>query len=149
MSFYGTVVDADAFFLTRPDVGQVWATAAADTKQRFMEYATELIDNLNYTGDKNVDTQELEFPRGSDTVVPKAIEQACYLCARELLDGRDPEFEAEHLNDMGATYGNARSRKDASHVSEATAHGIPSEAAWRLIRPYLRDGREVTLSRVS
>lgn len=146
---YGTVAKADTYFLTeRFDLNQLWAGETDQNKTAAMNMATRAIDNLNFTGDKNDAGQSLEFPRGTDTTVPLDIEYACYECAYSFLDGFDPEREGELEASIAVSVGPTRERKAADFVPIHQKHGIPSVTAWRLLIPYLRNGREVTLSRV-
>lgn len=150
MTFYGTVAKADTYFLTkRLDVGSLWADEPAGNKTIHLETSTRLIDNLNFIGLKNIVTQVLEFPRGADTAVPEPIEHACYEIAYGLVDGRDVEFELEHIDDVAASFGGSRIRRNPSSASEAKINGIPSEIAWRTLKPYLRNPSEITLSRIN
>lgn len=95
-------------------------------------------------------SQPLEFPRGSDTDVPQAIRIACYEIAHSLLDGKDPELELENLGIMSQGYSSVRTTYQRSQVPiEHLINGVPNAAAWRLIRPFLRDGEAIKLSRIS
>ena len=94
--------------------------------------------------------QALEFPRDNDTVVPAAIEHACYFIAYALLDGRDPEMELENLAVTSHRYssvGTAYNRDIAP--LEHIVNGIPSVNAWNLLKPFLRPNTEVRFTRVS
>lgn len=95
-------------------------------------------------------SQALEFPRGSDTVVPQAIEIACYEIAHSLLDGKDPELELENLGIISQGYSSVRTTYQRSQVPiEHLINGVPNAMAWRLIRPFLRDGDAIKVSRIS
>ena len=95
-------------------------------------------------------SQPLKFPRGSDTVVPEAIRQACYEIAFNLLDGRDPEIELEAMAINHQAYGSVQTTYSRDQVPlEHIINGVPSIVAWRLIRPFLRPADEIKLSRVS
>ena len=145
MSYYGTVTDGDTFFLTRLD-HDVWDEASDDNKVRALNDASRAIDRLNFIGDKYDEDQELEFPRGDDTTVPTNIEHAAHLIAYDLLDGRDPQAEFEGLQQNASSWAPARSSYDRSAVPEHIAHKIPNSYAWDLLKPYLRDGRNITVS---
>jgi hypothetical protein len=94
--------------------------------------------------------QELEFPRGSDTEVPEAIRRACYEIAFSLLDGKDPELELENLSVSSQGYSSVRTTYNRNQVPlEHIINGVPSAEAWRLLRPFLRDGDHIKLSRKS
>jgi hypothetical protein len=93
--------------------------------------------------------QVLEFPRGEDTVVPETIRRACYEIAYSLLDGKDPELELENLGVVSQGYSSVRTTYSRSQVPiEHLINGIPNALAWRLLKPFLRDGDAVKLTRV-
>ena len=148
MSYYGTLNDADLYFLTkRLDPNQLWATTPTHVKEAALEDATRRIDRLNFIGDKTDEGQELEFPRGGDTVVPTKIKEACYEIAYSIVDGKDLEFELESLGEQSASYGGARVRKDPLYYPEAYLNGIPSFNAWAILKPYLRDNQSIRILR--
>jgi hypothetical protein len=95
-------------------------------------------------------SQELEFPRGSDTEVPLAIRRACFEIAHSLLDGKDPELELENLGIVSQGYSSVRTTFSRTHVPvEHVVNGVPSSLAWRLLLPFLRDDEAIRVSRVS
>lgn len=95
-------------------------------------------------------SQELEYPRGSDTEVPEAIRRACYEIAFSLLDGKDPELELENLSVSSQGYSSVRTTFNRNQQPlEHIINGVPSAEAWRLLRPFLRDDRHLRLTRVS
>lgn len=95
-------------------------------------------------------SQALEFPRGDDTTVPEAIRKACYEIAHSLLDGKDPEIELENLGISSQGYSSVRTTFARDQVPiEHLINGVPNAMAWRLLRPFLRDGDAIKLSRVS
>lgn len=150
MTIYGTLAEADTYFLTkRLDPDSLWADEPASNKAIHLETATRYIDALNFVGVKAESDQILEFPRGADTTVPEVIEHACYEIAYGLVDGRDVEFELEHVSDVAASFGGSRLRRNPNTQSEAKINGIPSEIAWRILKPYLQDPSEITLSRIN
>lgn len=144
---YGTSAGGDTYFTTRSfDRDSIWSSASDNDKEIALNEATSLIDNLNFAGDKHDEDQENEFPRGDDEVVPTAIEYAAYEIARNILAGRDIDLENETLDAVGVI-GSKHEVKRERNISEAKAHAIPSEKAWRLIKPYLREAT-ITFSRV-
>jgi len=95
-------------------------------------------------------SQELEFPRDSDTEVPVVIERACYEIAYALLDGKDPELELEAIARGSQAYSSVRTTYSRDQVPlEHVMNMIPSAAAWALLKPFLRDSNYVEFSRVS
>lgn len=145
---YVTVQEADDYFASKLD-RSIWEIANEDQKQHSINQASEILEELNYAGDKAEDDQPLEFPRGIDTIIPKNMKKACCLIAYALLDGRDPEIEIELIGQTQSSVGNIRGRYDRTFIQEATVYGVPSYQAWRLIKPFLRDSNQVTLNRVS
>lgn len=163
--YYGSVAEAHAYFSVRLHE-LAWSNASVSDRPRALWAATQIIDQLSYKGDKNTvyllgdcptdeeiraanESQVLEFPRGADTEVPREIRIACYEIAHSLLDGKDPEQELEALGVSSAGYSSVRTTYNRSQVPiEHLINGIPNAAAWRLIRPFLRDGEAIKLSRV-
>ena len=148
MQPYITAVEGDTYFSTRLNT-DVWDDSSTAEKEAAIFMSTDAIDRLNYLGSKTDDSQENQFPRDDDTVVPQDIKDATAELAQRLLDGVDPELEFENLGMVSQGYANVRSTYDRSRTSEHIAAGIPSITAWRKIRPYLRDPRGLELTRVS
>jgi hypothetical protein len=93
-------------------------------------------------------TQELEFPRGKDTVVPTAIEWACYEIALALIEGFDSEDAADRMGVIRQAYSAVRTTYDnSSQVQEYLVYGIPTARVWRWLKPYLCDDRILRMSR--
>jgi hypothetical protein len=169
MIYYGTLTEADSYFASRLHES-AWTDADPADRPKALWAATQIIDGLNYKGNKHsvymlLDansaastseiqaaeaSQALEFPRGADTEVPEAIRRACYEIAYALLDGKDPELELENLSVESMGYGQVRTGYSRNQVPiEHIINMVPSSVAWRLLRPFLRDGDAVKLSRVS
>jgi hypothetical protein len=156
MTAYATLEQADAYFETRL-FGQAWANAAPQNRSAALTMATEQIDRLNFNGMKHAAwlvaettcddviitaaaaTQELQFPRGRDTVVPVDIRKACYEIAILLLDGKDADEEFEDLPVVSQGYSSVRRTYSRNTVQEHLLNGIVSPLAWRYLRPFLRD----------
>jgi len=145
---YCTQAEADTYFAGRLNA-DAWDDASSSDKDKALLNATRLIDRLNFRGKKNNDSQELQFPRNEDTVVPDDIKSACSEIALALLDGVDPELEWDNLRMVSQGYANVRSTYDANIPNEHISNGIPSVTAWRYLKPYLRDTQSVDMSRVN
>ena len=171
-SMYGSISEANAYFLTRLH-SDAWENASANNQTKALYTATRIIDRLNYKGYKHAvfliledatdynpvsqetrraaeASQELEFPRDGDTLVPEDIKIACFEIAYALLDGVDPDLELENLGVTNQGYGGVKTayNRDQQPI-EHILHGIPSAMAWRILKPFLRDGRAVTTVRVN
>jgi len=168
-AFYGTLVEAGNYFSTRLHTS-AWDDSSITDRQKAMFMATRYIDRLNYKGLKATvytlleadedatdeairaaeASQELEFPRDADTTVPTDIKTACFEIALALLDGVDPDAELENLGIETHSYAGVKTayNRDQQPI-EHLIHGIPSPLAWRYLKPFLRDGREYRLTRVS
>ena len=168
-TYYGDIDDANEYFAARLHE-LAWSEAEPTDWPKALWAATQIIDTLNYKGNKatvhtlltnNPDATEeeiraaeaeqpLEFPRGNDTEVPEAILRACFEIAHSLLDGKDPEIELENLGVISQGYSSVRTTYQRSQVPiEHLINGVPNAMAWRLIRPFLRDGDAIKVSRVS
>lgn len=128
---------------------EAWDNADQADCEKALFMATDAIDRLNFVSQKTDETQEHQFPRNGDTVVPQDIQEACAELAIRLLDGVDPELEFENLTMVSQGYANVRSTYDRTNPPEHIVAGIPSVTAWRKIKPYLRDFRGVAINRVS
>lgn len=148
LPIYGTVEKADNYFSMDLN-GQRWMYTDRLRRVQALMKATKLIDRLNFIGDRTSDDQPLQFPRGTDTLVPVDIEQACYEVAQALLKGVDPDTERDNLSATVQAFGGLRSEFDRSFVPPYIAAGIPSAAAWNLLLPYLLDNSGIEFRRVS
>lgn len=171
-SYYGTLSEANTYFSHRLHE-EAWSDATAADREKALIKATQIIDALNFKGMKAavaayydedgnlIDgydeedlreanlSQELEFPRGTDTVVPDAIKFACWEVTHALLDGVDPDLELENLGVVSQGLASVRTTYNRNHTQiEHVTNGIPSAAAWRYLRPFLRDGDAIKFSRV-
>ncbi len=148
MGAYATIVEAQAYFDGRLNT-DAWDDAETIDKTKALIMATTLIDRLNFRGSKASSSQELQFPRGNDTVVPSDIKKASAEITLALLDGVDPELEFDNLRMKSQGYGVIRSTYDSERSPEHTVAGIPSSLAWRFLKPYLRNVQTVDLHRVT
>jgi len=147
-----------------------WTAATNADREKSLIAARGVIDGLSFKGYKATvytlllanpsatqaeiqvaeAAQALEFPRGTDTVVPEAIRIAEYEIAYALLDGKDPELELENLAVSAMGYGAVKTSYERSQLPiEHVINMCPSSTAWRLLRPFLRDSDALKLSRLS
>ncbi len=161
LPIYGSLVGAINYFGTRLRT-EPWDNATKDERLKALHEATRLIDRLYFIGKKADPVQGLEFPRVSivvnqgdlnlvtiNTFIPPDIQIACYEIAMKLLDGYDPDFEADNLGANSQGFEGVRTTYDRTASLEHTRAGIPSAVAWSYLRPYLVDNRQVRISRVS
>jgi hypothetical protein len=173
MAYYGTLQEANTYFNNRLH-SYAWDDALAADKPKALLQACRIIDQLKYKGvkatvyDVMYDSdglllttpptqdeiiaadalQELEFPRGKDTVVPEPIKMAQWEIAFALLDGFDPDAALESLRVLSQTYSAVRTTyADSDQSSEYLMYGIPNGTIWRWLQPYLSDGRIIRLRR--
>jgi len=173
-TYYGTLVEAAEYFNQRLHEW-AWTAASASDREKALIAARRLIDGLNFKGYKHtvylvmeahenetidddiraeIQAAEVaqlnEFPRGADTEVPEDIRIAQYELAHSLLDNKDPEQELETLAVTSSTYGGVKTMFNRDQLPiEHLINMIPNAVAWRRLRPYLRDGDAVKISRVS
>lgn len=145
---YGTIEKADAYFGNLLE-GQRWMFTPVDKKRMALISATRRIDRLNFRGVKTDPSQPLQFPRGTDTLVPVEIQWACFELAQELLKGTDPNTERDNTQVTVQAYGSLRTEFDPGTVLPYMVAGIPSATAWGLLEPYLSERRSVDLERIS
>jgi len=158
---YGTLSEANNYFDNRLR-STAWKRARKEDKKSAMHEATEMIDRLNFTGVKADASQVHQFPRGPspviicgvntagdpDDAIPADIKKACFEIAIKLIQGYDPDREADILAATSQTYSNVRTGYDRSFIPDYMRAGIPSFRAWSYLKPYLRDPEEIDIIRV-
>jgi hypothetical protein len=144
--YYGSVWEGNDYFKNRLN-SDAWDDATNPQKRAALVEATQLIDRLNFRGSKAVATQTLQFPRGEDTEEPDAIKYATYELALQLLDGVNVDYEHLNLQISEDRYAMVRTVRDTEWGPEYIQAGIPSVRAWHLLKPFLRDGRRIRLSK--
>lgn len=148
MPNYNSSAEVDTFMLLRLRTGP-WDNATGADKNAALSMGTSIIDRLLFLGSKTVITQVNEFPRDPDTVIPQDIKDAHSLIILALLDGRDPEIEFENLSLTVHKYAQITSEYDRTQLPPHILAGVPSFEAWTILKPYLRDGSQISLQRVS
>ncbi len=160
---YGTLSEANNYFDNRLR-STAWKRARKEDKKAAMREATQMIDRLNFVGIKTDASQPHQFPRGPsprhwvhpncpaprdpDTEVPTDIKNACFEIAMKLIQGYDPDREADILVANSQTFNNVRTGYDRTFVPDYMRAGIPSFRAWSYLQPYLRNPEEIDLVRV-
>lgn len=169
---YGTLSEANNYFDNRLR-SVAWKRAKKEDKKSAMHEATQMIDRLNFMGIKTDVNQVHQFPRGpsprilhhqlligvplcgctetvreANTVVPTDIKYACFEIAIKLIQGYDPDREADILATNHQTYSGVRTGYDRTFIPDYMRAGIPSFRAWSYLKPYLRNPEEINLIRV-
>lgn len=117
-----------------------WTDATDDDERNLaLRAAVEVIERLNYEGEKASSSQTYQFPRNDDTTVPTDIHIAILYIAISFLDGRDPDYEIENINIKEQNVGGVRSKHGETVASDHIRAGVISPTAWRHLSPYLRD----------
>lgn len=148
MADYITRAEGDTYFSNRLNT-DVWDDAVDGDQNAAINESTLAIDRLNFIGNKEVATQVNQFPRGSDTVVPQDIKDACAEEAIRRLDGVSEEEEYEGLRIQKNQYADVNINEDVGMVPRHIIAGIMSIKAWRLLLPFIRDPHSMALSRVN
>lgn len=169
---YGTLSEANNYFDNRLR-SVAWKRAKKEDKKSALHEATQMIDRLNFVGIKTDPDQVHQFPRGpsvkkscqqiligiplcgcneivrdANTEIPTDIKNACFEVAIKLIQGYDPDREADILMATNQTFNNVRTGYDRSFIPDYMRAGIPSFRAWTYLRPYLRNPEEIDLVRV-
>jgi len=169
---YGTLSDANNYFDNRLR-STPWKRANSNDKRSALHEATQMIDRLNFAGNKTDPSQVHQFPRGpiasptqivvnesgipvtlaslddaADTVVPTDIQYACYEIAMKLIQGYDPDREADLLATESHSFSGVRTAFNRDFIPDYMRAGIPSFRAWSYLKPFLRDPAECFLTRV-
>lgn len=146
MPSYADVIFADTYFETQYGTEE-WPLD--DDRAKALNSATELMDQLNYIGEKTDPSQEQEFPRCGDSAIPIAIQKACCEIALRLVQGVDIEREIENLDAKSQAFVSVKTTYDRESLSPHLVAGIPSAKAWKLLCPYLRDTSSISIKRVN
>jgi hypothetical protein len=144
---YADVVFASLYFESRLHT-TAWDEASPEDRSKALSMATRHIDRLSFTGCKTDEDQANEFPR-DDEVTPEDIRIACCEEALAILDGVDVDRELENAGVISEGFSGVRTTYDRTSVPEHIGNGIASASAWRYLKPYLRDSKSLTISRVS
>ncbi len=148
MPSYGSLFGAESYFAGRLHTN-AWDQALISDREAALQQATRAIDCLNFAGCKHDELQELQFPRGDDLEVPIEIVWATYELAIKLLEGVEVDQEAETIGVLTEQYSGVRTTYDETYVNEHIRAGIPSIRAWNYLKPFLRDPRQMRVSRVN
>lgn len=144
---YVDQAEAQTYFNERLNT-PAWDNASDTDKLKALKASTRAINALNFIGSKTVISQVNEFPRSGDISIPDDIKVACCENAYSLLDGADIELERANLVAESQGISDARSTYNRNIAVAYLTAGIASSRAWDLLRPYLRDGFDLRMSRV-
>jgi hypothetical protein len=147
-NIYGSLEEANAYFGSLLE-GQRWAYTDLLRRRQALNSATQRIDRLNFIGSMASPAQPLQFPRGTDTLVPEDIKKATYWLALALLKGVDPDTERDNLGVIVQAYGGLRTEYDRTSIPAYVSAGIPCPTAWNFLQPYLDPKLGIRLERVS
>lgn len=147
---YLELAEAAEYFEGRMYSGS-WTDASLSDRTTALIHASRILDTLAYRGTKVSAEQEHQFPRIineiTQTEIPNDLKNACCEIALALLNGIDPEKEAESLSVTSSSFSSVRSTYDRGFAQMHVTAGIPSRVAWSYITPYLRDLRRVKIVR--
>ena len=157
VNYYGSVILANEFFSLDPE--SEWGDLTNAAKIGALVKATKAIDALNFLGYQTDPNQQLQFPRtdwvanpapNSHLIIPDDICLACYQEAAILGQGDDATGTQDVLSEALGTAKIVYNRGSGSTTPpENILAGINSLRAWMLLKPYLRDEREINLTRVT
>lgn len=144
---YGTVNAADDYLGARAG-GEVWLALTESQKSAWLTSAFDVIESLDFQGDKTDPAQETEFPRDGASTVPSNVEYAQYQLAMcMIMQGYNPAASA------GPQIKRAQSGPVETEYFEGvplqTLEGVYCPRAWALIKPYIIDPDEITIVRSS
>jgi len=125
--------DAETYFKDRLWI-TAWEVATDRDKEKSLTMATRIVERLALY---------------AFSTIPQDLKNAICEIALALLNEVDPDQEFENLNLVTSQYSSVRSTYDRTFPMEHTEAGVPSVAAWRLIKPYLDVSKGLKLSRVS
>jgi hypothetical protein len=125
-----------------------WAALSSADKQKYLKSATRMIDRVLYVGEKSVDTQAREFPRGGDTAIPDEVLQACCEIALQLSRGITLESLAEESKHTAESTGQASvSFSDSLNAFRLTRGAYNSMEALNILSPWIMDPNTTLIER--
>ena len=136
---HATLAEANVYFSTRLHTEAWDALTDAVIKQKALDHGTSIIDNLPF------DTTVYDI---SDTTTLQRVKDANCEIAIALLDGIDPDLAIANLTVTNNSIAGVRTSHDIRFPAEHILYGVPSIAAWRILRCYIKDGRSVTITKV-
>lgn len=136
---YVTIEEADEIvrlLSESPQAKDGWFNLSDSDKECKLRNACYRLDSMRFGSFKHSISQELQFPRGTDSTVPERIKQAQVLEAMQSLD--TAAARRRELQDQGVksvSIGNtSESYSDGSLASYGT---LTSREAYTLLKPYL------------
>lgn len=120
-----------------------WDTATTNERSAALEQASMAVERLNFKD--YMDLTSLSESNAKDIDIIYAIAES----ALRFLEGIDINLELENLRVDAQSFGAVRTTYNAHPKPEYYIHGIPSQVAWNLLRPHLRDGSIIQVRRVS
>ena len=121
------------------DTSKRWYELSIEEQSQYLILATVHIDSLMLSSRKHTSEQVLQFPRGRNTEVPRAVLLAQALEALALSDSQ--AMQRDSLREQGVTsikLGNtSESYSDDSNSSSKQNNELKSKVAMSLMRPYI------------
>lgn len=138
---YADVAMADEY-LNADTNAATWRSSTDDVKGRALVTATRTLDRQTWLGDKNEDTQELEWPRKNtgvtgveDDVIPQDIIDACIEMANYIVNGGDP-VNAQNVAQKEKCLKAGSVEVEYFRGAEGAALRFPL-AVWELVAKYI------------
>lgn len=138
---YADQAMADQYLLADSNAA-TWRASTDDEKGRALVTATRTLDRQTWLGDKNEDTQELEWPRKNtgvtgveDDVIPQDIIDACIEMANYIVNGGDP-VNAQNVSQKEKRLKAGSVEVEYFRGAEGAALRFPMPV-WELIAPYI------------
>lgn len=123
----------------------MWSSYSLDNRLKALKMANRLINGMNFAGEKADPEQVWQFPRGRDTEISQAIQDACCELALSFLRRGASTFDVRMKRQKT---GDAETEYDTKFISESyVIFGIDSPKALALLKPYLRDPNIIDLDR--
>lgn len=133
-----------------------WDIEQPGPKIKALREATLIINNLDFKGTKESETQENEFPRiinGQNVGIPFDVKKACIEIANTIVGGFESEKEIRELMVESRQIGGRDTGMNSQYFrkmdQEHLRHGIPSYRAWGYLRPWLKDSDVIHFERGS
>lgn len=136
---YVTIEEADEIVRLLSDSPQLkdeWFNLSDSDKECKLRNACYRIESMRLASHKHSISQELQFPRGTDSTVPERVKQAQVLEAMQSLD--TAAAKRRELQEQGVKSVSIGNTSESYSDSGSTSYGtLTSREAYTLLKPYL------------
>ena len=126
-----------------------WLNATPANQQKAINKGAQIIDSIQYVGEKLLDAQDNEFPRDHQEATPQDIIDANCLIALKLIEGRIPELDFGNGRIKSDSLASGKTTYEVFSTPQHMLYGVPSYDAWVKMVKFVDLDKVIELDRVS